>query len=123
MPSGDAAPPARVAVVTGAASGIGAATAARLAAEGTTVVVADRDAAGAEACAAKLPAAVAVRCDVTVDDDVTELIGHAVERCGRLDVLVNAAGVSGTFASLAELPVAAFDATLAVNLRGTFLCL
>ena len=114
----------RVAVVTGGASGIGAATATLLAAQGASVVVADRNGPGAEQHASSLAGdALGVACDVRDEAQVEALIAAAIARFGRIDVLVNAAGVSGTFSSLADLPTAAFDATLAINLRGTFLCL
>ncbi len=86
----------RVAVVIGATSGIGAATARRLAAGGAAVVVAGRRRAEGGALAAELgPAASFVPADVTRDDEVAAVVAHAVARHGRLDSLVNCAGVTG----------------------------
>ena len=85
----------RVALVTGAAHGIGRAVAARLVDEGASVVIADVELDAGTAAAAELgDAAVAVGCDVTSDDDVRGAVDLAVERFGRLDVLVNNVGGS-----------------------------
>ena len=88
----------RVAFITGAARGIGRATARRLASEGATVVVADIDQAAAEKTAEELSEAegraLALRCDVTSREDVDAAIAETVERFGRLDVLVNNVGVA-----------------------------
>ena len=122
--SGPASLIGRVALVTGGASGIGAATAALLASNGASVVVADRNGDGAVRWATTLPGgATGVECDVSDEAQVDALIAAALARHGRIDVLVNAAGVSGTFSPLADLTTAAFDTTMAINLRGTFLCL
>ncbi|HEV8358944.1 MAG TPA: glucose 1-dehydrogenase [Candidatus Thermoplasmatota archaeon] len=86
----------KVAIVTGAASGIGAAIADRLGQEGCAVVIADVDAAGAENKAKELQArdvkALAVACDVTKWEDCQRAAKHTKERFGRIDVLVNNAG-------------------------------
>src|SRR5690348_10705825 len=88
----------KVAVVTGAASGIGRATVVKLAAEGAAVAVSDRDGAGAEAAAAEIRdsggRAIGVRCDVTSEDDLAALMAAAVGEWGRLDVLHNNAGTT-----------------------------
>ena len=83
----------RVAVITGAASGIGAASARRLAAEGASVVAVDLDLAGAEAIAAEV-GGVAVQADVTSPDDNARVYATAFERFGRVDVAFHNAGIS-----------------------------
>lgn len=111
-------------MVTGAANGIGRAIAARLAAEGAAVVLGDVDGAGAEVAVALERAggrAVFVRTDVTRDDDLRTLLATAADRFGRLDVVVNDAGV-GTFVPFAELTAEAWDRMHAVNLRAVFRC-
>jgi 3-oxoacyl-[acyl-carrier protein] reductase len=112
----------RVAVVTGAGRGLGAAIAAELAAAGATVVVADRDGAAADATAARLGAgATAYVVDVTDPVAVAALFDDAARAHGRIDVLVNNAGV-GAVAPSEELSYEQWSRTLAVNLTGTFLC-
>ena len=103
QPSSTAGPGARVAVVTGASSGIGAATARLLAAQGFRVVCAARRAERVEALAAEI-GGVAVACDVTRDDDVARLVAVAGE---RVHVLVNNAG-----GALGLEPVAQADVDL-----------
>ena len=111
----------RVAVVTGAGRGLGAAIAEELAARGAVVVVADVDRDLAEATAARLPGASTVVDDVTDPSAVNGLFAAVARAHGRVDVLVNNAGV-GAVAPSEELAPEVWSLTLAVNLTGTFLC-
>jgi NAD(P)-dependent dehydrogenase (short-subunit alcohol dehydrogenase family) len=112
----------KVAVVTGGGSGIGAATARRLAAEGARVVVVDRDADAAERVASSLASdGLAVTADVSLEPDVERYAAAAVERFGRIDLHHLNAGIAGTLAPLPEIAADEFDDVLAVNLRGMFL--
>ncbi len=113
----------RVAVVTGAASGIGRASAALLGAAGAAVLCADLDGAGALTTAAQLEEAggraLARQVDVTVSAEVDALVHQAVAELGRLDVMANIAGI------IVQSPVVDFDddaldRILAVNLKGVF---
>ena len=114
----------KVALVTGAAQGIGLACARALAGEGARVVLADVNGKAAlDACDALRAAgreAAAVACDVSRRDDVDRAVSTAVEKFGRLDILVANAGIvhAAEFLDLAE---ADFDRVLAVNLKGVFL--
>lgn len=115
--------PNRVAVVTGAARGFGAAIARALSETGAAVVVADLDAAGAESTAARLrergPAALAVTVDVSKVADARRLIATTLERFGRLDILVNNAGIC-PLATIEEVSEELFDRVVAVNLKSVF---
>lgn len=113
----------RVAVVTGAAGGIGAATTLALASEGARVVVADVQSGEATVDAARRLGADAiyVGCDVSDETAVDAMVAVAVGRFGRIDVLVNNAGVSGGSRLAHELDVEVWSRTLAVNLTGPFL--
>jgi 3-oxoacyl-[acyl-carrier protein] reductase len=114
----------RVAVVTGAASGLGEAIARRFAAAGAAVVIADLDAAGGERVAAAITAdggrAGVVATDVRQAAECARAVETAIARFGRLDVMVNNAGV-GIGAPIAVMTDEAWDRTLAVNLTGVFL--
>lgn len=113
----------QVAVVTGAASGLGWAIAERLAAEGVRVALWDRDLAGAERLAAQLgPSARAVRADVTDTASVRAGWAKAKETLGTPSVLVNSAGVLGLSAGIADYPEAEWHRVLDINLNGTFRC-
>jgi 2-hydroxycyclohexanecarboxyl-CoA dehydrogenase len=108
----------KIAVVTGAGAGIGRAIATRLAAEGATVVVTDIDGAAATQTAAALgDAAIAVPADVTSRDSVETMVGHVVDRFGRIDVLVNNAGWDKSSPFLDSDPVD-WDRVIAINLYG-----
>ncbi|HET9016742.1 MAG TPA: glucose 1-dehydrogenase [Thermomicrobiaceae bacterium] len=115
----------RVAIITGAASGIGAASARLFAAEGARLVLADVDAEAVARVARAIEQdggeTVAVRTDVADDGEVAAMVATALERYGRLDVLFANAGVSGT-GTVDEIALADLDRVLGVNLRGSFLC-
>jgi 3-oxoacyl-[acyl-carrier protein] reductase len=116
----------RIAVVTGAASGIGKGIATAFAREGADVVVADlvaEDAAGEvlDAVRAAGREVLFVRTDVSDEASVRAMADAALARFGRVDVLVNNAGIF-TESLLAEMPVADWDRVVNTNLRGTFLC-
>ena len=114
--------PERVAVVTGAGDGIGWATAKRLAQEFAHVVIADVRPEAAEQRAAELGAGhLGLGCDVTSEAAVVALIQQVQERFGRIDVLVNNAGIGEQPVMTLDQTVDAFDRILAVHLRGTFL--
>ncbi len=111
----------KVAIVTGAASGIGRGIAERLAADGARVVLADIDEAGAQAVASAIgDRAVAAGCDVTDEASVEATVARAVEAFGRLDIVVNNAGILQV-SSVVETDVADWDRMFAVNVRGMFL--
>jgi NAD(P)-dependent dehydrogenase (short-subunit alcohol dehydrogenase family) len=112
----------KVAIVTGAAGGIGAATARRLSEEGVRVVLADTDEAGVRALAESLPAPSAwIRADVRAEADVAGCVDLAVRRFGRVDFHHLNAGIAGSLARLPDLTVEEFDQVMAVNVRGAFL--
>jgi NAD(P)-dependent dehydrogenase (short-subunit alcohol dehydrogenase family) len=112
------------AIVTGGAQGIGKATVRRLLGKGMAVVIADVDEeAGAEAAAeyAGMGELHFIACDVADEAQVRRLVEEAVGRCGRLDALVNNAGIS-RFRPLAEATLDDWNAVIGVNLTGAFLC-
>jgi len=117
----------RVALVTGAASGIGQASAAALARAGAAVVVADLDDDGARATAGRITdaggSAAAVRCDVTSESDVDAAVAFAVERFGGLHLAHNNAGIGAPSAFLADITETDFDRVIAVDLTSVFLCM
>ena len=118
----------RVAVVTGAGSGIGAGIVAALATDGWAVVLAGRRvealAAVATDVGAQHPGAALhpVAADVTDEESVRALFAQVVERLGRVDLLVNNAGASAPGRPLGDVPLADWQSLVAVNLTGTFLC-
>ena len=114
--------PERVAIVTGGAGGIGAACAQRLVADGLRVVIADVQDAEGRALARRLGCEF-VRTDVSVESDVAALVDGVADRHGRLDVFFSNAAVFGAVGPIAETDTADADRTIAINLRGTLLCL
>lgn len=116
----------RVALVTGAGSGIGRACALALLEAGYTVVLAGRRAAAlnetADAAGANAPHALAVPTDVTDPASVEALFEQVRSRCGRLDVLFNNAGTAAPAVPMDELTIAQWRAVVDVNLTGAFLC-
>jgi NAD(P)-dependent dehydrogenase (short-subunit alcohol dehydrogenase family) len=112
----------QVAVVTGAGSGLGAASAARLAAEGARVLVVDIDADAARRVAAGIgPDAHWARADVSDEAAVDSYLRAAVERFGRVDHFHLNAGIPGTLTPFPDLEMAEFDRVLGVNVRGVVL--
>jgi 3-oxoacyl-[acyl-carrier protein] reductase len=116
----------QVAIVTGAARGIGLGIATVLRNEGADVVVADLNESGAQSAAAQLSGAsehaVGIGVDVSLEADTTRMAAEAVSRWGRIDVLVANAGIYPHI-PLAELRAADFDQIMAVNVRGALLAM
>ncbi|MBI3456385.1 MAG: 3-oxoacyl-ACP reductase FabG [Candidatus Rokubacteria bacterium] len=115
----------RVALITGAGSGIGGATARRFAAEGAIVVVNDVDIERARAVATDIQkdggTALAIGADVTRREEVEVMVARAVTEFGRLDILINNAGINRDAMSH-KMTEEQWDRVLGVNLKGTFLC-
>ena len=117
----------KVALITGASSGIGRATAELFAARGAKVVLAARR----EHELATLTSEIGSRggrasfvvTDVAIARDVERMVAHAIETFGRLDYAVNNAGIEGKLAGITDLPEQEWDRVLDTNLKGTFLCL
>ena len=117
----------KVAFVTGAANGIGQATALAFAQEGADVVVVDLSEEGAQATVRMVEAegvrALAVKCDVSKPDDVQAALAATIDKFGRLDFAFNNAGIEQALAYTAEIPDEAFERILRVNLGGVFYCM
>lgn len=114
----------KVAVITGAASGLGASFAKALADAGAKVVCADINFQGAENLAKEIgPLALAVEGDVSKEDEVREMIAKSVDKWGRLDILINNAGLADPIPQpVHELSLSAWEKVVSVNLTGSFLC-
>jgi len=113
----------KVAIVTGGASGIGAACATTLGRRGARVVVADRDEEGARRVAGEIGEAIAVHVDVTDSESVAAMVAAARSEYGRLDVAANIAGVAGELVPIAETSLDGWRDHMAVNLDGVYTCL
>ncbi|RAL22663.1 SDR family oxidoreductase [Thermoflavimicrobium daqui] len=111
----------QVAIVTGASKGLGAAIARRLARQGLTVVASARSQEQLQSLAQEYPSQIfPFTCDVTKSEQVQSLIQFTIEKCGKIDVLINNAGL-GRFAPIHELDESDWDEMMDVNLKGTFL--
>lgn len=117
----------KVALVTGAASGIGRASALAFAREGARVIASDIDAEGGEATRRLIVEqggeALFHRADVTDESEVASLVSACLQSFGRLDCAHNNAGIAGGLGPLHEIELSAFERTLRVNLTGVFLCM
>ena len=117
----------KVAVITGASSGIGRATAELFAARGAKVVLAARREPELATLNNEIEShggkASFVVTDVAIARDVKRMVAHAIETFGWLDYAVNNAGIEGKIAPITELPEQEWDRVLDTNLKGTFLCL
>lgn len=117
----------KVALVTGASSGIGRATALAFAKAGYAVAIADTNESAGRESQAELEAAGAqalfIRCDVADEADVRNLVERTVARFGRIDAAFNNAGIEGALAPTTDCTVDNFDRIIAVNLKGVWLCM
>jgi 3-oxoacyl-[acyl-carrier protein] reductase len=113
----------RRAVVTGGATGLGYAIAQRLVQSGGSVVLWDRDIAGARQAASTLGVkAVAVEVDVSAHASVQQAVQATLQQNGRIDALVNCAGITGPNVKVWDYPVAQWQEVMQVNLNGLFYC-
>jgi len=117
----------KVALVTGAASGLGFATAKAFAESGAAVVLADVDEKAVQAAAKELSdrgfKTLAIRCDVSKDDEVEAMVKQTVKMFGRLDAAYNNAGIQNVLAETADSPRDDYDRVMGVNLRGVWSCM
>ena len=116
----------KVAIVTGAAKGVGRAIALKLAEEGVKVIVADIDEAESKAVVDRIrelgAEAIAVKTDVSNSDQVQAMTDAAIEKFGRIDILVNNAGIVGQQGPWSDLSEDSFDLVVGINFKGVFLC-
>ena len=117
----------KVALITGASSGIGRATAEAFAAKGAKIVVAARRPDELASLVSEIEAgggqATAFTTDVSKAEDVVRMVEHAIESFGRLDYAVNNAGIEGALAGITDLTEDDWDRVLDINLKGIFLCM
>jgi NAD(P)-dependent dehydrogenase (short-subunit alcohol dehydrogenase family) len=117
----------KVAIVTGASSGIGRATARLFATCGARVLMSDVDEAGGKAAADDIRrgggAAAFIRCDISRTSDVRAMVDRSISEFGRLDFACNNAGIEGEQAETADCTEENWERVLGVNLRGTWLCM
>lgn len=117
----------KVALVTGASSGIGWATAELLAARGASVMLAARRKEELADLAATITAkggkARCIQTDVALKEDVVRMVAHTVDQFGRLDIAVNNAGTEGAIEPITEISEEDWDRAIDTNLRGCFLCI
>ena len=111
----------QVAIITGAAKGIGFCTAQRFAEEGAIVVIADMNLEAVKAAAAQIPNAEAYAMNVTDRASIQAVVDQVMKKHGRIDILVNNAGITQD-ARLVKMTEAQFDAVIDVNLKGVFNC-
>ena len=111
----------KIAIITGAAKGIGFATAKRFAEEGAKVMIADISLEAVNAAAAQIPNAEAFVVNVTDRASIQAAVDRILERHGRIDILINNAGITQD-ARLIKMTEAQFDAVIDVNLKGVFNC-
>lgn len=116
----------RIAIVTGAARGIGLATAERLGRDGATVVMTDIDVANLRTAVAQLGEKElkvhGIKCDVSRRGDVESMVQQTENKYGRVDILVNNAGIGGRAAPIESVTDDDWEVMMAINLRSTFLC-
>jgi NAD(P)-dependent dehydrogenase (short-subunit alcohol dehydrogenase family) len=117
----------KVALITGASSGIGLATAKAFAAKGSKVVLAARRDKELASLASEIQndggEATFIKTDVSSSEDVRKMVDHTIQTYGRLDFAINNAGIEGMFAPITELPDEQWEQVIDINLKGTFLCL
>lgn len=117
----------KTALITGGGSGIGRASAIRLAKEGANIVVADVNITGGEETAALVAdggrSAIFVSCDVSKAGEVEAMVSAAVKAFGGFDIALNNAGVGGSLVNLHDLDEATWDRVININLKGVWLCM
>jgi len=117
----------KVALITGASSGIGWATAKAFAAKGSKVVLAARRQEELESLASEIKneggQATFIQTDISIGSEVEQMVNHTIQTYGRLDFAVNNAGIEGVFAPITELPDDQWEKVIDINLKGTFLCM